>query len=910
MLTIRAMTGGVGYAQRHLEHSDYYDEQRRVQGEWHGHGAELLGLRREVTREQFEAIREGLHPQTGEFLRPRHSADRTYNDGTEQAKARALYDLTFSAPKSVSIQALVGGDERLIDAHDKAVHAALEEAERYAAVRVRQDGANENRTTANWIVAAYRHDTSRELDPQLHTHAVAANLSYDGTEGRWKALQASGLYERRAYLTEVYRNVLAQEVRSLGYDIESRRDARGRDYGFEIRGVSDELLEKYSQRSAQRDAAIAHFTDGHGRKPTDNEVAVLVRESRADKLTEISTERVREQQQARLSPEEGRTLRHLHTESLTHARFAICEHSQATASLQHAKEHLFERNSVVREHELMTEALRHGRGQLDLGELRGTLELEQARGTLVRSRNDIATRESLDREQRIIAAVNDGVRKEDRLGRDRHFEPAEHLSSEQKQAVQQILDSRDFATNLCGAAGTGKTATLQEIDRGLRDAGREVMAVAPTRSAVKELQKVGFHEAMTVSRLLEDRTAQSSLQGKVLVVDEAGMISGRQMEGLLKLAEREQARVLFSGDTRQIQSIEASDALRILERESQMKSISLTGVQRQTQPEYRDAIQTLRHSPEQGFQKLEALGAVREVPATDRAQTVAAMYREQTADPSRRVLVVAATHEEIGRVTQAIRHDLAARGQLGQSVGMDRYVPLQWTEAQKRDLSNYQKGQVLLIHRGARGMEKHEALAVSRVDSGVLVAHNTHGEGKTFTPAQTRSFSVHEQRSIELAPGDRLLLTGNRRDADFRATNGELVRVRSIERGRIQLVDGRTLPLNYRQFDHGYAVTAHRSQGKTVDGVILSADGMKQELFYVGASRGRSEIAIVTSDREQLRESLGISTARPSATELVRERAQEHQTPERNVEQMPVQSLPQPTINYEVSHGYNLEPSL
>ena len=108
-----------------------------------------------------------------------------------------------------------------------------------AATRVRLNGANEDRTTANWIVASYRHDTSRELDPQLHTHAVAANLTYDGVEGRWKALQASGLYERRAYLTEVYRNALAREVRGLGYEIEPRRDSKGKDHGFEIRGVSN-----------------------------------------------------------------------------------------------------------------------------------------------------------------------------------------------------------------------------------------------------------------------------------------------------------------------------------------------------------------------------------------------------------------------------------------------------------------------------------------------------------------------------------------------------------------------------------------------------------------------------------------------------------------------------------------------
>jgi conjugative relaxase-like TrwC/TraI family protein len=505
VLTLRAMTGGAGYAQRHLEHSDYYDEARRVQGEWHGQGAELLGLRGEVTREQFEAVREGLHPETGEFLRPRHSADRIDANGSEQSKGRSLYDLTFSAPKSVSIQALVGGDERLIAAHDKAVREALAEAENYAAARVRLNGANEDRATANWIVAAYRHDTSRELDPQLHTHAVTANLTFDGVEGRWKALQASGLYERRAYLTEIYRNALAREVFGLGYEIERRRDSKGRDHGFEIRGVSDVLLEKYSVRSAQRDAAIERFTVEHGRKPTNNEVAVLVRESRADKLAEISTERLRTQQQARLLPEERHALKHLHEESVERARVIPHELSQAAESLQHAKEHLFERSSVVREHELMTEALRYGRGKIDRRQLRGALELEQSQGSLIRAGNNLATRESLEREQRMIAAVDGGIGRYERLGGKREFSPSKRLREEQLRAVHQILDSRDFAVNLRGAAGTGKTATLTEIARGLREAGVEVLAVAPTRGAVEELQKVGFRDAMTISRLLEDQ---------------------------------------------------------------------------------------------------------------------------------------------------------------------------------------------------------------------------------------------------------------------------------------------------------------------------------------------------------------------------------------------------------------------
>jgi hypothetical protein len=127
------------------------------------------------------------------------------------------------------------------------------------------------------------------------------------------------------------------------------------------------------------------------------------------------------------------------------------------------------------------------------------------------------------------------------------------------------------------------------------------------------------------------------------------------------------------------------------------------------------------------------------------------------------------------------------------------------------------------------------------------------------------------------------MLTANRRGPEFRATNGELVKVRSVDQGAISLEDGRTLPANYHEFAHGYAVTAHRSQDKTVDTVIISADVMKQELFYVAASRGRGEIAIVTSDCDLLRESVGVSTTRMSAIELVRKKQSAHgleKTPE------------------------------
>ena len=346
------------------------------------------------------------------------------------------------------------------------------------------------------------------------------------------------------------------------------------------------------------------------------------------------------------------------------------------------------------------------------------------------------------------------------------------------------------------------------------------------------------------------------------------MVSGRQMHELLKLADRQSARIIFSGDTKQIQSVEAGDALRVLENESRLKSTSLTQVQRQITADYRNAIQELRRDPEAGFEKLDRIGAVHEVGWSDRAQAVAQAYAESK---GRDVLVVCATHDEIDRVTEAIRASRKQNGDLGESLQVPRDVSLNWTAAQKSDYRNYRQGQRLTFHRAVKGITKNETLAVVRVEGNGIVACSDRGEEQTLTAKQSKSFEVYERRTIEVAAGEKLLLTANRRDANFRATNGEIVTVSRVDNdGRMQLDDGRQLPADFKQFTHGYAVTAHRSQGKSVDSVIISGDGMQKELFYVAASRGRRSVQVITSDKELLRESVARSTARQSASELAR----------------------------------------
>ena len=419
-----------------------------------------------------------------------------------QSKGRNLYDFTFSAPKSVSILAEIVGDRRLIEAHCKAVELALSETESYAQARIRRAMANSDRFTRNLVVAVYQHDTSRQLDPQLHTHAVAANLTYDQDEGRWKALQARGVYERCEYLTEVYRNALALQVRELGYEIEDQRDSEGNDRGFQLQGVPERLIDLYSRRAREIEEAIKEFRQKSGREPSKNEIAVLTRESRDDKLVEISGREVHARQRSRLTSEQLSSLEELRNRAV--ARAKALEAERAGPALAYAEEHTFERVTVERDYKLLAVALRYGRGRIVLEDLKDVLACQERDGYALRNRMEITTQASLDRERAMVRAVNTGIGRYEPLGSP-EFVASDRLSSEQKRAVDVVLGSCDLAVNICGAAGVGKTAMLQELHRGLLESRRTVVAVAPTMSAVDELQKVGFTNASTIDRMLLDQ---------------------------------------------------------------------------------------------------------------------------------------------------------------------------------------------------------------------------------------------------------------------------------------------------------------------------------------------------------------------------------------------------------------------
>ncbi len=452
------------YFDEHLSHNDYYTEGEVQPGYWIGEGTNRLGLREgcAVDQSTFLSLCDGLHPGTGERLTLRQN---------EPGKRRIFFDFTCSAPKSVSVMAVTMNDSRLVEAHQEASRVALKELERFAAARIRAKGADADRTTGNVIGAEFLHTSSRALDPQLHSHFTLFNATFDATENRWKALQSGDIFAASQYGTEVYRNELCRRVPALGYEVD----------GFEIKGVSPELMKRFSKRAKERDEIVSRMEERLGRKLSNKEVSWVVHQSRSAKLKGISTAEVREGQLAQMSPEEIETLRVVR-EKANGLSQPIPQKEGVSDSLAYATAHVFERASVVPEAEILRHALIHGRGQVDLENLKSQMVANQE---FVRVGKEVSTREILTSELFLIEKLNGGQGAFAPLAPG--YQPTNPaMGEDQKRAIAHVLQSPDQFTGFRGLAGAGKTTTLTEIDLALQDHPR--VFCAPTAAATEVLR--------------------------------------------------------------------------------------------------------------------------------------------------------------------------------------------------------------------------------------------------------------------------------------------------------------------------------------------------------------------------------------------------------------------------------------
>ncbi len=577
-------------------------------------------------------------------------------------------------------------EERIVDLHGRAVRCALAELEKYAETRVRKGKRRGERVTGNIVAACFQHETSRELDPHLHTHCVVFNATFDPEEGRWKALETAGMYRAQKFAENLYFHELAKGLKSLGYEIEN--NARN----FEIKHVPAIVIARFSKRHEQIDAE-AERRVAQGYNGNIGELwARIAHEHRRRKMKNASAETLRSYWREQMGSSERRALARVGGDPFRQEHAA-----DVRALVAWADEHLFERRSVVNDHELMAAALARGRGQnFDLSDLARAIEERgyiQEKGSC-----KLTSRELLRCEWEIVRIAQD--RRNVFFDFVRDYQPDPGLSLEQAQAARRILTSRDLITIFRGGAGTGKTHTLKEIERAIRGTGTPVVVLAPQRQQVHDLETDGL-PAQTLAQML---TSKRLPPRAAVILDEAGQVGGLDLRELIRLVESRQARLILSGDTRQHGAVAASDALRAIERHSHPRVAVLRTIRRQNpelarSPEERQFIRQYRAAVKEAaagdvarsFDLLETLGCVRELPDNQRRAAVAVEYL-CTLDRGDRPLVVAQTWSEVHAVNEAIRSALAVTGKLKGGAILKTYQPADRTEAQKRDPRFYEAG--------------------------------------------------------------------------------------------------------------------------------------------------------------------------------------------------------------------------
>jgi conjugative relaxase-like TrwC/TraI family protein len=869
------------YFTEHLSKSDYYmRDSQEIAGEWHGRGAELLGLSGTVDKENYFRLCENLNPLTGEQLTPRVKADR-----------RVLYDFTFDAPKSVTLAYELGGDDRVMDAFRESVKETMSEMEDAMRVRVRKNGAREDRQTCNMLWGEFLHRTTRPVDgipdPQLHCHAVAFNATFDPSEDRWKAGEFEHLVRDKGYYQAAFHSRLVEKLSSLGYGIE--RDGTS----FKLAGIDRATTQEFSRRTALIEAEAKRL--GVTNPKTLRELGRRTREAKPE--IQMSMTELREQWNKRLGQGDR--------DAISQAREGRASVGlDAGQAVDYAVSHCFERESAVTKKKLLQTALTHSFGTASVKDVRNAAMRDSILHNDVNGRRYVTTKDVLLEEQGMIDFARQGRATRDKLGGygTINLDPA--LSDEQRNAALTILNSRDRVTGLNGGAGTGKTRMMQATVAAINANGKQVYTFAPSAEASHGvLKSEGFSNAETVERLLVDEKMQKQINGQVLWVDEAGLLSVKDMKRLFDVAKQQNARVILSGDSAQHNAVLRGDALRVLEKNSAMQFASLTQIRRQTNETYRNAIAEISQGGKDGKTKLEAgltaldnMGAIIEVQGPERYKQIAEDYagiitQRKANGEFKTSLVVAPTHAEIRHVTDAIRDTLKESGRL--STKEREFTALRsrnLTEAERTDAGSYLPGEVVQFHQNAKGFKRGERVTIADAGTAGVNVTRSNGSNALLPYSEIKKFQVYQPQTLRLAEGDKLRVTmngftretrrgllGNR--GKDRLNNGAVYDVEGFtKQGDIKLTNGFVVPKDYGGLTHGYVVTSHASQGKTVD-VPLVALGSEsfaaanREQLYVSLSRGREAVRLYTDDKAAMLDAVQGSGARLSATELMGEQA-------------------------------------
>ena len=879
---------GAGAPANDDEADDYYarkgDEHRKA-SRWQGSGAGALGLKGHVEPGEFRRVLQGYVPGTDIRL-------GRLRDGAHEH--RPGVDITLSAPKSVSLEALLGGPgaARAMRAHDAAVRATLDYIETRL-LRTRRWSREERRSVqvnAPALVAAtFRHVTSRNNDPQLHTHCVVANMTRHMEQ--WRSAEIGLLRRSEKLIGAFYRNELAWGLRKAGFAL--RPSMIGRVPGFEISGWPRAVLEAFSSRRRQ---IVKYIREkGWRYNARTAQAATLATRARKNEPRRAELEALWQA----FAEEHGLAKRTLRKIGVRRP-----EPPTALEIAWRALEQLEERASVFPVRDALALALAHSPGLYRLEEIeRAFAELQRDKHLLPAIRRGVGeawtTVRAVGAEREVRERTLAGAGAVGPLARGPVPEEAlEGLTEGQREAVSLILESRDRVIGVQGYAGTGKTTMLRRAVSCMGE--RRVLGLAPSASAARTLSREsglacrtlqwfltrcgevadGVADARTLAALRE------RYRGAVVVVDEMSLAGTAQARALLRIADRlEVARLVLVGDSRQLRGVQAGQPFRQMQ-QAGMATAEMDDIRRQQNPDLLAAVQDMIEG-EPG-EALERLGNnLREIPAEEIAGMAAALWLRLSPEARAGTALLVPTRALRAEVEEAVREGLEAEGALrGSSLEIETLVPLSLTRAETGDVRNWREGDIALFNRDMKHyrIARDDACAVMEVEEDRVRLAHADGRPRHLKPGSDLRYrlDLFEAKTLRIREGEQLRWTRNDRERGL--DNGDRAEVLEIQGRalRIRLADGREMLFapddpQLRHLAYAYASTVHAAQGQTHDRVIAVLDTgagplVNQQTLYVQLSRAREEAVVLTDNREQLIETLEANTGeRLTALEAIGE---------------------------------------
>jgi len=891
---------------------DYYSKEGH--GVWMGRGAEKLGLRGEVDAARFRALLEGRLPN-----------GRRIPATVEASKGvkRHGWDFTFSAPKSVSLQALIAGDQAIIEAHNKAVREVLALMERHAVARKKMLGVSHRQHTGNLVAAAFQHELSRAKDPQLHTHVVVMNMT-ERSDGQWRALSNEELFKHTKLLGAAYRASLARHLQALGYEIRVT-DKEG---AFELAHISRAQIEAFSQRSRVIEETLESRGKTRAEASTlEKQVIALATRPRKDRLTDQDRRLLMEhwsEKSRSAAINYGRGTR-------APGKGPLRNGNAATESMEFAIAHLTERQSVMLDSMLMTTAMQHAVGRATYDELRAELSrriraddviaeeplyrsvtdgndsIEKSRreweadarrdkglsfdesvrhvgaaiekGALVPAEPRYTTALAWNTEKSILRMEREAREQSSPMMSPKAADRAiarTDLNRGQQDAARMLLTSRNRVIGIQGSAGVGKTHLIRTAADIAEGNGYQVVVLAPYANQVERLQSDGLR-ASTLATFLASKDRNIDKR-TVVVIDEAGLVPTRQMEATLRIAERNGSRLVLAGDIQQLKAVEAGRPFAQLQANG-MKTAIVDQIQRQKTPDLKPAVElAAKGRAQESLAYID--GHVREMPDDKARYVEIAREYAAMAEPEREhTLIVSGTNVARRELNALIRRELGIEG-TGQE--FDTLSRKDLTQAERRHAPSYRVGDYVQPEKdydktGLRRGELYRVVEIENDNRLLLVGED--GRQHDINPRRHMQLSVYEKTRSELAPGDWARITRNSPALDV--SNGDRVRVIDVKADRVELENdkGRRIELDGSRplhLEHAYATTVHSAQGLSTDQMMVDLDTRSlttgRDLYYVAISRARYQATIYTNSRSELPEALNRETIKTAALDIHRER--------------------------------------